>query len=270
MPELPEVESFARAMEREYAGKRLRGVLFHRADLRFPFDRPSLEKIFALGTTFLPPQRVAKQIVLRTDRGMAAVSLGMSGAFLPSDYPRKGLHEHVTILFEDNTALAFIDPRRFGFWKPVLSYAEVSQAADPLNSESLETVFRTKAFQASQRSIKDALMDQSLIGGLGNIYALECLYRAGISPRRLCSRVKKTEYSRLAEVIPPMLVQAIDAGGSTVSTYRRLHGDSGGFQEFHLVYDREGERCSKESCAGLIRRAVQSGRSSWWCPRCQK
>jgi formamidopyrimidine-DNA glycosylase len=270
MPELPEVESFALAIGREYAGKRLQKVLFHRPDLRFPFDRRALEKIFAAGATFLPPQRVAKQIVLRTDRGMAAVSLGMSGAFLPSDYPRKSLHEHVTLLFEDSKALAFIDPRRFGFWTPIESYDEVSVAADPLKSESLTLVFQTKPFQNSERSIKDALMDQNLIGGLGNIYALECLFRAGISPRRRCCRVKSSEYSLLAQIIPPMLQKAIDAGGSTVSTYRRLHGDSGGFQEFHLVYDREGERCLKASCTGSVRRAVQSGRSSWWCPRCQK
>lgn len=270
MPELPEVESFSQALAREFAGKTLKSVKFHRPDLRFPFDQSAISAIFAPGTTFLPPQRVAKQLVLRSERGMVAVSLGMSGSFIPSNYPKRQLHEHVTMLFSDNSALAFVDPRRFGFWKPVSRFEEVSSAADPLNQESLTEVFKSKPFRQSSRSIKDVLMDQALIGGLGNIYALECLYRAGVSPRRLASRVKPAEYFRLAEIIPPMLVQAIDAGGSTISTYRRLHGESGGFQELHLVYDRENEPCLNKNCRGTIKRAVQSGRSSWWCPRCQK
>ena len=270
MPELPEVESFSQAIGREFAGKKIRKVKFHRADLRFTFDQPTLLKIFAPGATFLFPCRIAKQLVLRTDQGMVAVSLGMSGSFLPSSYPKRLLHEHVTVLFDDDTALGFVDPRRFGFWKPIQSYDEVSVAADPLQVESLLKVFESRSFRHSQRSIKDALMDQALIGGLGNIYALECLFRVGVSPLRKCNRVKKAEYAHLAEIIPPMLLQAIDAGGSTVSTYRRLHGDAGGFQELHLVYDREDAPCLKSNCKGIIKRVAQSGRSSWWCPRCQK
>jgi len=270
MPELPEVESFVLALKREYAGKRLSGVRLHRKDLRYPFDKSALEKIFSQGSIFLEPQRVAKQLVLKTENGMVAVSLGMSGSFLPSSFPQKKSHEHVTLLFEDGSALAYVDPRRFGFWKPVQALSEISTAADPLSSESLNAVFESIPFKSSQRSIKDALMDQALIGGLGNIYALEALYRAGISPFRLCKRVKRDAYLRLTQVIPPMLQQAIDAGGSTISTYRRLHGDSGGFQELHLVYDREGETCLNSGCGGTIRRRTQTGRSSWWCPRCQK
>lgn len=270
MPELPEVESFALALKREYAGKTVRGVHFHRADLRFPFDKPVLRKIFSEGSTFRDPQRVAKQLVLSTEQGMVAISLGMSGSFLPSRFPKTALHEHVTIVFSDGSALGFIDPRRFGFWKPVQTLGEISQAADPLKTESLLGVFETSPFQKSQRSIKDALMDQALIGGLGNIYALEALCRAKVSPFRKCVKVKAAEFERLAAIIPPLLHQAIDAGGSTISTYRRLHGDSGGFQELHLVYDREGEACPNTSCGGIIRRRVQGGRSSWWCPRCQK
>ncbi|MEN9810815.1 MAG: hypothetical protein RLZZ488_2382 [Pseudomonadota bacterium] len=270
MPELPEVESFALALRREYAGKQIKAIHFHRADLRFPFDVGSLTKIFARGSTFAGARRVAKQLVLSTEHGMVAVSLGMSGSFLPSEYPKRALHEHVTLLFADGSALGFIDPRRFGFWKPVNADSEISRAADPLSELSLRDVFSTPAFRKSQRSIKDALMDQALIGGLGNIYALEALFRSGISPFRRCARIKSVEYLKLASVIPPLLERAIDAGGSTVSTYRRLHGESGGFQELHLVYDREGERCATEGCAGLVRRRAHSGRSSWWCARCQK
>jgi formamidopyrimidine-DNA glycosylase len=270
MPELPEVESFVQALKREYAGRRLKGIRLHRRDLRYPFDKRRLKKIFAKGETFLDPQRVAKQMVLRTEAGMVAVSLGMSGSFLPSPFPKTLPHEHVTLLFEDGSALAYIDPRRFGFWLCVDSLDEVSTAADPLNALSLKRLFRHHRFSGSQRSIKEALMDQSLIGGLGNIYALEALFRAGISPLRACASVKPAEFYKLAQIIPPLLQAAIEAGGSTVSTYRRLHGDAGGFQENHLVYGRDGEQCLASGCKGTIRRSVQSGRGSWWCPRCQK
>jgi formamidopyrimidine-DNA glycosylase len=270
MPELPEVESFVLALKREYAGKRLSGLRLHRKDLRFPFDKQALEIIFARGSVFLEPRRVAKQLVLATENGMVAVSLGMSGSFLPSSFPKKALHEHVTLLFEDGSALAYVDPRRFGFWKPVQTLSEISRAADPLQEKSLLNVFRSAAFVTSQRSVKDALMDQALIGGLGNIYAVEALFRAGVSPLRKCSDVKRNEYKKLSGIIPQMLSLAIDAGGSTISTYRRLHGESGGFQELHLVYGREDERCSKNGCSGTIIRQTQTGRSSWWCPRCQK
>ncbi|NBX18321.1 MAG: bifunctional DNA-formamidopyrimidine glycosylase/DNA-(apurinic or apyrimidinic site) lyase [Proteobacteria bacterium] len=270
MPELPEVESFALALKREYAGKRLSEFRLHRKDLRFPFDKPVLERIFSRGSVLLEPYRIAKQLVLSTENGMVAVSLGMSGSFIPSSFPKIALHEHVTLIFEDGSALAYVDPRRFGFWKPFVAASEISTAADPLQEESLLEIFSCKKFTDSERSVKDALMDQNLIGGIGNIYAVEALFRAGVSPLRKCSRVKHNEYRKLSEIIPRMLTQAIDAGGSTVSTYRRLHGESGGFQELHLVYDREGERCSNQRCKGIIRRATQTGRSSWWCPRCQK
>lgn len=270
MPELPEVESFARALGQEYAGKKIQGIFIHRSDIRFPLDKKALQKTFAAGLVFREPKRIAKQLVLSTERGMVAVSLGMSGSFLPSQYPKKQNHEHITITFTDGSAFGYVDPRRFGFWKPVESLKEISSAADPLLVQSLQDVFVSQKFARSQRSVKDALMDQALIGGLGNIYALEALFRAGISPLRCCADVKKSEFLRLAQVIPPLLTQAIDSGGSTVSTYRRLHGEAGGFQNLHLVYDREGEPCLKQGCSGLIRRMSQSGRSSWWCQRCQK
>ncbi len=270
MPELPEVESFVQALRREYAGRRLTGIRLHRRNLRYPFEKRRLETIFAKGLTFLEPQRVAKQMVLRTEAGMVAVSLGMSGSFLPSHFPKTLPHEHVTLLFEDGSALAYIDPRRFGFWLCVDSLDEVSTAADPLNPSSLESLFRQHRFTESHRSIKEALMDQALIGGLGNIYALEALFRAGVSPLRACASVKPAEFHKLAHIIPPLLQEAIDAGGSTVSTYRRLHGDAGGFQEYHLVYGRDGESCLAKGCKGIIHRSVQGGRGSWWCPRCQK
>jgi formamidopyrimidine-DNA glycosylase len=270
MPELPEVESFVQALKREYAGKRLKGIRLHRPDLRYSFEKGRLQRIFAQGQTFLEPLRVAKQLVLRTEEGMVAVSLGMSGSFLPSPFPKTLSHEHVTLIFDDGSALAYVDPRRFGFWICIASLDEISTATNPLSSSSLDALFREQRFSQSQRSIKEVLMDQSIIGGLGNIYALEALFRAGVSPLRTCASIKPAEFRRLAQLLPKLLREAIDAGGSTISTYRRLHGDAGEFQENHLVYGREGERCLARRCPGIIRRSVQNGRGSWWCPRCQK
>jgi formamidopyrimidine-DNA glycosylase len=166
--------------------------------------------------------------------------------------------------------LGFVDPRRFGFWKPVGAFSEISAAVDPLNAEELLHLFKSSKFTQSERSIKVALMDQNIIGGIGNIYAVEALYRAGVSPLRSCSNVSPLKYRVLAQVIPEILSAAIDVGGSTISTYRRLHGESGGFQDLHLVYDRAGENCVNKKCRGKIERIVHAGRSSWWCPRCQK
>jgi formamidopyrimidine-DNA glycosylase len=270
MPELPEVQSFALALEKEYFGKKIAGITLHRKDLRFPFEKAKLRQVFARGSTFLRPVRVAKQLVLKTENGMVAVSLGMSGSFLPSNHPQRYKHEHVTILFEDSTALSYVDPRRFGFWKVVQSESEISSAANPLLSDELTALFESSAFRSSAVSIKTALMDQTKIGGIGNIYALEALHLIGVRPTRGCSQLKRKELTELAGVIPSVLQQAIDQGGSTISTYRRLHGDPGGFQELHRVYDRANEPCLRTGCRGRIVKIVQSGRGSWYCPVCQK
>ncbi|MEY2988338.1 MAG: hypothetical protein RJB13_1859 [Pseudomonadota bacterium] len=270
MPELPEVQSFAHALEKEYFGKKVEGILFHRKDLRFPFEKAKLMRVFARGTTFLRPSRIAKQLILKTENGMVAVSLGMSGSFLPSNHPKRYKHEHVTILFNDKTAVCYIDPRRFGFWKVVQSESEVSSAVNPLSSDELKSLLLSKSFRGSSVSIKTALMDQAKIGGIGNIYALEALHLVGVKPTRLCSEMKPKQLVELSHVIPEVLQQAIDKGGSTISTYRRLHGDPGGFQELHQVYDRAGEKCLRERCSGTIIKIVQTGRSSWYCPVCQK
>jgi len=270
MPELPEVQSFAHALGKEYFGKKVKRIFLHRKDLRFPFEKAKLMQVFASGTTFLRPSRVAKQLVLRTENGMVAVSLGMSGSFLPSNYPKRFKHEHVTILFEDKTAVCYIDPRRFGFWKVIQSEAEVSSAVNPLCSDELETLFLSSSFRNSSVSIKTALIDQAKIGGIGNIYALEALHLIGVKPTRPCSEMRPKQLKQLSQVLPEVLQQAIDKGGSTVSTYRRLHGDPGGFQELHRVYDRAGEKCLRDRCNGTIERIVQTGRSSWYCPVCQK
>jgi formamidopyrimidine-DNA glycosylase len=203
-----------------------------------------------------------------TQYGTIQISLGMSGAFVPSSLSSPLPHEHVSICFSDGSVLGYIDPRRFGFWK--IQIAHLPHLADPLRKTELIRLFANTQVRKSTRAIKDLLMDQKLIGGIGNIYALEALHISHIRPTRRAHRVLTHEWQSLAESIPTILAQAIDKGGSTVSTYRRLHGEDGNFQELHQVYDREKELCMRSTCTGIIKRVKQGGRSSWYCPKCQK
>ncbi len=139
-----------------------------------------------------------------------------------------------------------------------------------MSAESLKELFISERFLKSSRSIKDVLLDQREIGGVGNIYALEALHLVGVDPRRKVCAMMKEEFAKLSTVLPKVLEVAINKGGSTISTYRRLNGDSGDFQTLHRVYDREGEACLKRGCDGVIERIKQGGRSSWLCPMCQK
>jgi formamidopyrimidine-DNA glycosylase len=282
MPELPEVQSFANALDAQYAGKRLARIVFHRPDLRFPFPRLSLERIFRPGARFESASRVGKQLLLTTNVGAVRVSLGMSGAFFPASAHERRKHEHVTLHFDDGAALGFEDPRRFGFWVVEDGHAAPSEvgfaaavqlshdAADGTDSEGLRCVFLSSKVTGSRRSVKDVLMDQRLVAGVGNIYALEALFRVGVHPATPCTRVPRVKWESLALEVPKLLETAIAHGGSSISTYRRLHGDEGGFQTLHLVYGREGAPCLAPKCHGVVVRIVQGGRGSFFCPSCQR
>lgn len=266
MPELPEVESYARALKKEYAGKSISRVVFHRDNIRNTLDKKGLRA--ALEQHELTDvYRDGKRLVMKTEGGEVLISLGMSGSFIPAHAsPQK--HEHITLHFTDGASLGYVDPRRFGSWE--IRSTALPHHADPMSNASLNKLFFDERFKKSSRSIKDVLLDQREIGGVGNIYALEALHLSGVDPRRRVSDVSKTEFSSIARHLPNVLTQAIDRGGSTISTYRRLHGDSGDFQELHRVYDREDERCLKRGCGGTIIRVKQGGRSSWLCAKCQQ
>lgn len=266
MPELPEVESYTRALKKEYAGKTISHVVFHRDNIRNTLDKKALRTIFETHI-LLDIFRDGKRLVFKTDGGEILISLGMSGSFTPAmTTPQK--HEHITLHFVDGARLGYVDPRRFGSWE--VRSGILPHRADPMSTTSLVTLFADKRFLKSTRAIKDLLLDQKEIGGIGNIYALEALHLAEVSPLRKVSAVSKKEFALLSTIIPKVLTTAIDKGGSTVSTYKRLHGDSGNFQELHNVYDRGGEKCLKRGCGGTILRIKQGGRSSWYCPKCQK
>ncbi len=267
MPELPEVESYRRALELAYRGKRILGIAFHRDDIRAPLDRTGLRRVFARGATLVGLGRDGKRLVLTTDRGEALVSLGMSGSFHPGK-SKKMLHEHVTLRFEDGTRMAYVDPRRFGHWE--VRVGQLPHLADPLDEGSLRALFASPRWTRSERSVKDALLDQREIGGIGNIYALEALHLSGVDPRRTLRSLSTKERVRIVEALPPLLHRAIERGGSSIATYRTLSGERGDFQDLHRVYDREGEGCPKRGCGGTIVRIAQGGRGSWLCPACQR
>jgi formamidopyrimidine-DNA glycosylase len=189
--------------------------------------------------------------------------------------PPDPAHTHVVIDMESGVRLEFNDPRRFGYMDLI---AEDSLEAHPffkgMGPEPLGNEFHLPYFRrtlaAKRAPIKAALLDQRVVAGLGNIYVVEALHRAGIAPTRPAGRISVQRLEKLYHAIRAVLEEAIEAGGSTLSDYAQVDGAQGGFQHRFRVYDREGEPCPTPDCGGTIQRAVHSGRSSFWCPRCQR
>ncbi len=269
MPELPEVQGFVNAIKKSYVGLTLKNIKFHREDLRYPFQVKELKEIFAPGNKLLQCYREGKQLVLETNHGSVSISLGMSGAFKPilsSDIEK---HQHVSVFFENGEGFAYVDPRRFGFWKIKDTSSAAQKVCDPLQESELLKLFLSPLIREKNTSIKDILMDQKLIGGIGNIYAVEALYIAKIHPLKNCTDISVKQWKSLAQAIPEILQLAIEMGGSSISSYRTLNGDKGSFQHVHRVYGRTGLKCLQKNCSGTIERIVQKGRSSWFCSECQ-
>jgi formamidopyrimidine-DNA glycosylase len=270
MPELPEVETTVRGLESVLEGRRLVEVEARRADLRraFPADlrqRRTGARVTGLG-------RRAKYGLIDTDRGDTLVfHLGMSGRWRidPEDI---GPHDHLLLATEDGRRLALNDPRRFGSVDLVRTEALAEYAPfekmgpEPLGSE-FDADYLLHALAGRSAPIKALLLDQRIVAGLGNIYVCEALNMAGIAPGRGGGRISRPRLERLVEAIRSVLAAAIEAGGSTLRDYARPSGELGYFSKQWRVYGREGETCP---CGGPIRRRVDSGRSTFFCPRCQR
>jgi formamidopyrimidine-DNA glycosylase len=220
--------------------------------------------------------------------------LGMSGSFRVQDgddsktpgqfqHPRSEIraHDHVVFHMSSGAAVVFNDPRRFGYMKIIARNALEDEpllkglGPEPLGNE-FDAAMLARACANKKTSLKAALLDQRVVAGLGNIYVCEALYRAQLSPRRLAATLatKKTEPTdhakRLVNSIHSVLNQAIKAGGSSISDHRQTSGELGYFQHSFRIYDREGEKCQTAGCSGIVRRFVQNGRATFWCPKCQK
>ena len=270
MPELPEVETTVRGLTPVLAGHPLATVEPRRADLRKAIP-PDLRQRMQ-GATVTALGRRAKYGTIDTDRGDTLIfHLGMSGRWRVD--PAEPLaHDHLLIETEAGRRLALNDPRRFGFLDLVRTDAVdayppfAAMGPEPLGPDFTgEHLLDALAGRAAP--IKAMLLDQRIVAGLGNIYVCEALHMARIAPARAAGRISLYRLERLVEAVKAVLVSAIEAGGSTLRDFAAPDGELGYFSKQFLVYGREGEPCA---CGGAVRRRAESGRSTFWCPRCQK
>ncbi len=282
MPELPEVETVRRGLAPVLEGQRLERVELRRADLRFPFPEGFVQRL--TGATVVEVGRRAKYLRIFLDRGDALIChLGMSGRF-EIDHARPGAfhqrvgeeakHEHVVFTTSAGTRIAYFDPRRFGYMGLIpLNTLEDHPWFAGLGPEPLADGFDGKVLQAAlagkRQNIKVTLLDQRLVAGIGNIYACEALFAARVAPQRPAGDLTAKECDRLARAVKTVLAEAIEAGGSTLRDFAAADGALGYFQHRFKVYDREGQPCSG-GCEATIRRIVQGGRSTFYCPACQR
>jgi len=275
MPELPEVETVMRGLDGHLTGRVIARAILHRPDLRWPIP-PELPAVLT-GATVLGFRRRGKYFFMRLDSGWSLlVHLGMSGRMV-IDAPF-ALHEHLTLETPDGSRIGFVDPRRFGALDLIRTEDEDRhKLVAGMGPEPLSNHFSAPVLLASlagkTTAIKTALLDQRIVAGIGNIYASEALFRAGISPRRLGGGLGRARIERLVPAIRDTLTEAIAAGGSSLRDYVQPSGELGYFQHAWKVYDREGapcERCPGAPSCGGIRRLVQTGRASFYCPLTQK
>lgn len=293
MPELPEVETVRRGLQPVMEGAVIARAEARRADLRFPLQADFLARL--TGQTVTGLGRRAKYLLADLSSGdVLLMHLGMSGSFRVTEgaqgavpgafhYPRSDdrTHDHVVFHMGNGATIAFNDPRRFGYMK-IFSRNEMMHekflkdlGPEPLGN-AFDAALLARACAGKSANLKAALLDQRVVAGLGNIYVCETLHRSHLSPKRAASTLAKRSGApsdhavRLVEAIRVVLNAAIEAGGSSLRDHRRTDGELGYFQHSFRVYDREGAPCPTQDCGGTIRRFVQSGRSTFWCPKCQK
>jgi formamidopyrimidine-DNA glycosylase len=293
MPELPEVETVRSGLEPVLRGRRFLRVEQRRMNLRFPLPEKFAERL--TGRKVLRLDRRAKYILVHLDDGtVLAIHLGMTGRFnvrhrgksaQPGDYTyehgNNAKHDHLVFAMSGGAVVTYNDARRFGYMT-LIHGADIAQDAffrglgvEPL-SDALNPAFLAAKAQRRKTDLKAFLMDQRIVAGLGNIYVCEALFRAGLSPFKGTSTLATTSgrptaaTGRLVVQIKAVLADAIRAGGSTLRDYRQANGEIGSFQEAFGVYGREGEPCIKPGCRGTVRRKTQGGRSTFYCPTCQR
>jgi formamidopyrimidine-DNA glycosylase len=294
MPELPEVETVRRGLQPAMEGSKIVKAEARRKDLRFPFQKDFIARLE--GQTVTGLGRRAKYLMADLTSGdVLLMHLGMSGSFrvaqagrgdrTPGGYyhdrSERAAHDHVVFHMSSGARISFNDPRRFGMMK-LVPRAELDQepllralGPEPLGN-AFDAAMLTRACKGKKTSLKAALSDQKIVAGLGNIYVCEALHRARLSPKRRASTIATksgapTERAQaLVDAIKAVLKDAISAGGSSLRDHRRTDGELGDFQHNFRVYDREGKPCPTPGCRGTIKRMVQTGRSTFFCPVCQK
>ncbi|MDD1532110.1 MULTISPECIES: bifunctional DNA-formamidopyrimidine glycosylase/DNA-(apurinic or apyrimidinic site) lyase [unclassified Bradyrhizobium] len=299
MPELPEVETVRRGLQPVMEGAKILKAEARRPDLRFPFQPDFVARLQGQVVTGLG--RRAKYLMADLASGdVLLMHLGMSGSFrvikpdndaVPGEfhYPRgkDSAHDHVLFRMSSGADIVFNDPRRFGYMKVIARNALEDEpllrglGPEPLGNE-FDAAILARACAGKTTSLKAALLDQRVVAGLGNIYVCEALHRSHLSPRRIAATLatkgrkgvgggEPTDHAkRLVGAIHTVLNDAIKAGGSSLRDHRQTSGELGYFQHSFRVYDREGETCTTPGCGGTIKRFTQNGRSTFWCPKCQK
>ena len=279
MPELPEVETVRRGLVPAMEGRRILAADIRRPDLRWPFPPDMAARLTGARVDGL--RRRSKYILADLDTGESLlIHLGMSGRmtisglaapFVPGQFhhahaaPQK--HDHVVLDMEGGARITFNDPRRFGAMDLMATdRAEAHPLLAALGPEPLGNAFSEETLAAAVDGRKAPVK----VAGLGNIYVSEALFRSGIHPERAAGRIGAQRLVRLTAEIRAVLAEAIEAGGSSLRDYRQADGELGYFQHRFRVYDREGQPCATPGCPATIRRIVQSGRSSYYCPRCQR
>jgi len=269
MPELPEVETTRRGIAPHLEGHTIKGLVVRQPRLRWPIT-PVLKRSLP-GQKIHAVERRAKYLLLRLDKGTLILHLGMSGSLriLPADTPPNP-HDHVDLLF-DGQCLRLRDPRRFGAVLWTSSDPAKHKLIHHLGPEPLSDDFDADhLYQKSRRrhgAVKNFIMDGKVVVGVGNIYASEALFRAGIHPARACNRISRERYQRLTEEIKAVLSEAIKQGGTTLRDFQQEDGRPGYFAQQLQVYGREGEPCP--SCGKGIQKKIIGQRSSYYCSHCQ-
>ncbi|MDO4878500.1 MAG: bifunctional DNA-formamidopyrimidine glycosylase/DNA-(apurinic or apyrimidinic site) lyase [Neisseria sp.] len=272
MPELPEVETVLRGISPRITGKTVAQTIIRQAKLRRPIP-PGLPQILA-GQTVLECSRRAKYLIIRFAGGILLIHLGMTGnlRIYQGHNPPPQKHDHFDLLFSDGTLMRYRDPRRFGM---ILWYAGIPEthpllqnlAPEPLGRE-FTAVYLYSALQRRKSPVKAVLMDNKAVVGVGNIYANESLFAAGIDPARPARQITEKEAAKLVHEIRRILRSAIEKGGSTLRDFADSEGNSGYFQQEYAVYGRCGLPCPQ--CGGPVEKTLIGQRSSFYCPRCQK
>lgn len=280
MPELPEVETVRRGLIPHLEGRIITRVQIRRPDLRRPLPPDLMQVLTGARVTTL--RRRSKYVLADLEgRGTLRIHLGMSGRILiegvsgvdyhrdPAVLPR---HDHIVLETDLGTTITYNDARRFGMVDLIREGEEAASfiglGPEPLSDEFTPAVLAA-ALEGRATPIKSALLDQRFVAGLGNIYVSESLHRAGISPLRAAGRISQARITALTGHIRDVLSEAIMAGGSSLRDHRQANGELGYFQHSFRVYDRENAPCPSPGCQGHIRRIMQAGRSSFYCPTCQ-
>jgi len=271
MPELPEVETTRRGIEPHISGRKVREVLIRERKLRWPVSprwAPALT-----GTAIRAVDRRAKYLLIRSDTGTTLLHLGMSGSLrlvTRNTPPRK--HDHIDVVFDAKRVLRFHDPRRFGsiHWTtrdPLQHKLLKSLGPEPL-SEDFDAAHLWESSRGRRVAVKNFIMDSHVVVGVGNIYASESLFRAGIHPNRAAGRISEARYAALVDAIRDVLSEAIEDGGTTLRDFVGEQGQPGYFVQQLRVYDRRKEPCYR--CGTPIKSARIGQRSAFYCPACQR